>query len=69
MEELKFNEAAFYLTGKADYWWANSKAGLLEQAEGFLGWMMFKRAVRDKVYLLHVRKDNSNEFTRFEMGN
>ena len=32
-EELKVNQAAFYLVGEADYWWANSKSGLLEQAE------------------------------------
>ena len=31
-EELKVNQVAFYLIGEVDYWWANSKAGLLEQA-------------------------------------
>ena len=29
-EELKVNQAAFYLVGEADYWWANSRSGLLE---------------------------------------
>jgi hypothetical protein len=56
------------LTGEADYWWANSKAGLIEQAEGLFDWVMFKRAMREKFYPLHVRKDKSNEFARFEMG-
>ena len=65
-EELKVNQAAFYLTGEADDWWANSKTRLLKQTEGFLGWDMFKRAMRDKFYPLHVRKDKLNEF---EMGN
>ena len=67
-EELKINQAAFYLTGEADYWWANSKAGLLEQADGGRNWGMFKRAMREKFNPLHVRKDKSNEFARFEMG-
>ena len=48
LEELKVNQAAFYLTGEVDYWWANSKAGLLEQADGDLDWGMFKRAMREK---------------------
>ena len=26
-EELKVNQAAFYLVGEADYWWANSRPG------------------------------------------
>ena len=33
-EELKVNQATFYLVGEADYLWANSRSGLLEQAEG-----------------------------------
>ena len=41
LEELKVNQAAFYLTGEADYWWANSKAGLLEPFEGVFDWAMF----------------------------
>ena len=36
-EELKVNQDAFYLVGEADYWWANSRLGLLEQAEGDSG--------------------------------
>ena len=67
-EELKVNQAAFYLTGEANYWWANSKAGLLEQADGGLDWGMFKRGTWKKFYSLHVRKDKSNEFARFKMG-
>ena len=65
---MKVNQAAFYLIGEVDYWWANSKAGLLEQAEGVFDWSMFNRAIREKFYPLHVRKDKSNEFARFEMG-
>ncbi|XP_057543813.1 uncharacterized protein LOC130823196 [Amaranthus tricolor] len=67
-EELKVNQAAFDLVGEADYWWANSRSGLLEQAEGDFGWELFKRAMREKFYPLHVRKDKSNEFARLEMG-
>ncbi|XP_057548065.1 uncharacterized protein LOC130826500 [Amaranthus tricolor] len=67
-EELKVNHAAFYLVGEADYWWANSRSGLLEQAEGDFSWDLSKRAMREKLYPLHVRKDKSNEFARIEMG-
>ncbi|XP_057532830.1 uncharacterized protein LOC130810712 [Amaranthus tricolor] len=67
-QELKVNQAAFYLVGEADYWWANSRSGLLEQAEGDFGWDLFKRAMREKFYPLHVRKDKSNEFARLEIG-
>ena len=56
-EELKVNQAAFCLTGKVDYWWANSKAELLEQAKGVFDWAMFKRAMQEKFYPLHVRKE------------
>ena len=66
-KELKVNQAAFYLTGKAHYWWASSKAGLLEQAEGFFDSAMFKRAMRENFNPLQVRKNKSNEFARFEM--
>ncbi|XP_057542444.1 uncharacterized protein LOC130820913 [Amaranthus tricolor] len=68
LEELKVNQVAFYLVGEADYWWANSRSGLLEQADGVLNWDLFKRAMREKFYPLHVRKDKSNEFTRLKMG-
>lgn len=34
-----------------------------------LGWEDFKRVLREKFYPIHVRKDKSNEFARFEMGN
>ncbi|XP_057520885.1 uncharacterized protein LOC130801135 [Amaranthus tricolor] len=68
LEELKVNQAAFYLVGEADYWWANSRSELLEQVDGVLNWVLFKRAMRDKFYPLHVRKDKSNEFARLEMG-
>ena len=67
-EELKVNQAAFYLVGEAEYWWANSRSGLLEQAEGVFDWDLFKRAMREKFYPLDVRKDKSNEFARLEMG-
>ncbi|XP_057518486.1 uncharacterized protein LOC130799409 [Amaranthus tricolor] len=55
-------------TFDADYWWENSRSGLLEQTEGDFGWDLFKRAMREKFYPLHVRKDKSNEFARLEMG-
>ncbi|XP_057532891.1 uncharacterized protein LOC130810780 [Amaranthus tricolor] len=67
-EELKVNQAAFYLVGEADYWWANSRSGLLEQTNGVFNWDLFKRAMREKLYPLHVRKDKSNEFARLVMG-
>ncbi|XP_057542410.1 uncharacterized protein LOC130820884 [Amaranthus tricolor] len=67
-EELKVNQPAFYLVGEADYWWAKSRLGLLEQTKGNFGWEIFKRAMREKFYPLHVRKDKSNEFARLEMG-
>ncbi|XP_057532976.1 uncharacterized protein LOC130810869 [Amaranthus tricolor] len=67
-EELKVNQATFYLVGEADYWWANSRSGLLKQVDGVFNWDMFKRAMREKFYPLHVRKDKSNEFARLEMG-
>ncbi|XP_057540722.1 uncharacterized protein LOC130818575 [Amaranthus tricolor] len=55
-------------TFDADYWWTNNSSGLLEQAEGDFGWDLFKRAMQEKFYPLHVRKDKSNEFARLEMG-
>ncbi|XP_057532971.1 uncharacterized protein LOC130810864 [Amaranthus tricolor] len=67
-EELKVNQAAFYLVGEADHWWANSRYGLLEQTNGVFNWDLFKRAMREQLYPLHVRKDKSNEFARLEMG-
>ncbi|XP_057540673.1 uncharacterized protein LOC130818523 [Amaranthus tricolor] len=48
--------------------WANSRSELLEEADGVLNWDLFKRAMREKFYPLHVRKDKSNEFARLEMG-
>ena len=68
LEELKVNQAAFYLVGEAEYWWTNSRSGLLEQAEGDFGWDLFDRDMRKKFYPLHVRKEKSNEFSRLEMG-
>ena len=53
---------------EADYWWPNSRSGLLEQADRVFNWDVFKRAMREKFYPLHVRKDKSNEFARLEMG-
>ena len=66
LEGLTVNQAAFYFVGEAEYWWANSRSGLLEQAEENFGWDLFKKAMREKFYPLHVRKDKSNEFARLE---
>ena len=68
-EELKVSQAAYYLTEDADYWWENSRAGLMRDCDEALGWEDFKRVLREKFYPIHVRKDKSNEFARFEMGN
>ena len=56
------------MVGEADYWWANNISGLLEQTKGNFGWGLFKKAMREKFYPLHVRKDKSNEFARLEMS-
>ncbi|XP_057545842.1 uncharacterized protein LOC130824840 [Amaranthus tricolor] len=66
--ERSISELASEMIGEADYWWANNRPGLIEQAEGDFGWDLFKRAMREKFYPLHVRKDKSNEFVRLEMG-
>ena len=42
---------------------------LIEEGGGELSREGFKGALRDQFYPPHVRKDKSNEFTRFEMGN
>ncbi|XP_057532894.1 uncharacterized protein LOC130810783 [Amaranthus tricolor] len=48
--------------------WLREFDKLFDVAEGDFGWELFKRAMREKFYPLHVRKDKSNEFARLEIG-
>ena len=63
------DQAAFFLMEDTDYWWTHSKTRLIAANNGDLSWDSFKGTLRDQFYPLHVRKDKTNEFARFEMGN
>jgi len=73
--DLKVDQAAFYLSGAADLWWnANQEALREEHEEHFgegtiLGWDQFKKEIRREFFPEHLRKSKRAEFNELKQGN
>ncbi|XP_057247452.1 uncharacterized protein LOC104882935 [Beta vulgaris subsp. vulgaris] len=65
-DELKINNATYYLREEADLWWSQRKESLATQED--FGWEQFKEALRTKFYPPHLRKKKCLEFTNLRMG-
>lgn len=65
-EELKLNNAVYYLKEEADLWWSQRKNDLT--IERNFGWTELKEALRTKFYPAHLRKQKSMEFINLRMG-
>ncbi|XP_057249994.1 uncharacterized protein LOC130591097 [Beta vulgaris subsp. vulgaris] len=65
-DELKINNATYYLREEADLWWSQRKESLATQED--FGWEQFKEALRTKFYPPHLRKKKCLEFTKLRMG-
>ncbi|KAK9750084.1 hypothetical protein RND81_02G172100 [Saponaria officinalis] len=72
-EEYKVDQAACYLTGRADLWWCDNqemlrlyhKSGTNE--EETFGWTSFRKAIRDEFFPEHQRHAKRTEFDNFKM--
>ncbi|XP_048502965.1 uncharacterized protein LOC125498740 [Beta vulgaris subsp. vulgaris] len=65
-EELKLNNAVYYLKEEADLWWSQRKNDLMTEHNS--GWNELKEALRTKFYPTHLRKQKSMEFINLMMG-
>ena len=67
-ENLRLDQAAFYLQEEADYWWSNARDSVMSDPDNPLSWKEFKTLIREKFYPPYIRNQKSNEFARLEMG-
>ncbi|XP_057543963.1 uncharacterized protein LOC130823359 [Amaranthus tricolor] len=67
-ENLRVNQAAFYLQEEADYWWSNARDSVMSELDNPLSWKDLKTMIREKFYPPHTKKQKSNEFATLEMG-
>ncbi|XP_074290696.1 uncharacterized protein LOC141617400 [Silene latifolia] len=69
--ELKVNQAAYYLRGKAGLWWNRSnevwREAWKETDEYFITWKGFKETTRTVFVPEHVRSKMRDEFDSFKM--
>ncbi|KAK9715708.1 hypothetical protein RND81_06G184100 [Saponaria officinalis] len=71
-QDLKVDQAAYYLTDQADLWWNENKVRLSvptyqydqnrEEIETPFSWNDFKKALRQEFFPEHMRKGKRNEF-------
>ncbi|XP_074265877.1 uncharacterized protein LOC141588329 [Silene latifolia] len=70
-EDMKIDQAAFYLQGKAGVWWSNNKTKMREfyvESEGrLLSWEDFKGELKIEYVPEHVRSQLRAEFDLFAM--
>ncbi|XP_074315332.1 uncharacterized protein LOC141651523 [Silene latifolia] len=70
-EDMKIDQAAFYLRGKAGVWWSNNKTKMREfyvESEGrLLSWEDFKGELKIEYVPEHVRSQLRAEFDLFAM--
>ncbi|KAL9226080.1 hypothetical protein vseg_001930 [Gypsophila vaccaria] len=72
-EDMKVDQAAYYLNDRAYLWWNENKIRLLvptyetcqnaEQIEVPFGWKEYKGALRQEFFPKHMRKGKRNEFS------
>ncbi|XP_021727200.1 uncharacterized protein LOC110694332 [Chenopodium quinoa] len=59
----KVDQATFYLREAADIWWENEGATI--RAQQNFNWEAFKKAIKDRFFPEHIRRQNYIEFSRF----
>ncbi|KAL9237252.1 hypothetical protein vseg_011826 [Gypsophila vaccaria] len=77
-DDMKVDQAAFYLSGQADLWWHENKDKLSkpsyqtdlegEKIQVTFGWIEFKRALRQEFFPELMRKAKKSEFNSLEQG-
>ncbi|KAK9676249.1 hypothetical protein RND81_11G064300 [Saponaria officinalis] len=72
-EEMKVDQAASYLLGRADTWWCTHQDRLKvyhvtgTEGEEVFGWKSFQKALRDEFFPEHLRHAKRAEFDNFKM--
>lgn len=65
-EDLKINNAVYYLKEEADLWWSQRRDDFLSKS--YFGWDELKEALRNKFYPAYLQKQKSMEFINLRMG-
>ena len=58
-ENLRVDQAPFYLQEEVDYWWSNARDSVMSDPDNPLSWNKFKTLIRKKFYPPHIRKQKS----------
>ncbi|KAK9750055.1 hypothetical protein RND81_02G170200 [Saponaria officinalis] len=72
-EEMKVDQAASYLQGRADTWWCTHQDRLRvyhvagTEGEEVFGWASFQKALRDEFFPEHLRHAKRTKFDNFKM--
>ncbi|KAK9740380.1 hypothetical protein RND81_03G031000 [Saponaria officinalis] len=72
-EEMRVDQAASYLQGRADTWWCTHQDRLRvyhvagTEGEEVFGWASFQKALRDEFFPEHLRHAKRTEFGNFKM--
>ena len=54
-ENLRLEQAAFYLQEEADYWWSNARDSVISDPNNPMSWKEFKTLIRENFYPPHIR--------------